>query len=84
MREKRSLDLQQSRLMSQWTIIKKDTGESRTLLHNVRLYSLQRLKQMLSEAELSVIEVYGGYDGKKFSSDSSRMIINAQKTSKIS
>jgi ubiquinone/menaquinone biosynthesis C-methylase UbiE len=77
MLEKRSLDLQQSKLISQWTIIRKDTKESRSLQHNVRLYSFQRLKQMLNMAELKVKEVYGGYYGKKFGSDSSRMIVSA-------
>jgi len=76
MLEKRSLELgQTSRLLSQWTIIRKDTREVRLLQHNVRLYTLQRLKQMLRMAELKVGEVYGGYDGKEFSLDSSRMIV---------
>jgi ubiquinone/menaquinone biosynthesis C-methylase UbiE len=80
MLEKRSLDLQQSRLISQWTIIKKGTKETRSLQHNVRLYTCQRLEKMLHEAGLTVKEVYGGYDGKKFSSDSSRMIMSAKRT----
>lgn len=80
MLEKRSLDLKTSRLLSQWTIIRKDTKEAKSLQHNVRLYDFQRLKQILSKAELKVKEVYGGYDGKKFSLDSSRMILRAEKT----
>jgi len=80
MLEKRSLDLKTSRLMSQWTIIRKDTKEVRSLQHNVRLYTLQRLKQMLSEAGLKVKEVYGGYDKKEFTLDSSRMIVLAKRT----
>ena len=79
MLEKRSLDPKQYRLISKWTIVKKDTKESRTLLHSVRLYTAQRLKQMLSEAGLRVKEVYGGYDEKKFSSDSTRMIPVAER-----
>lgn len=77
MLENRSLNLQQSRLISQWTIIKKDTKEAKSLQHNVRLYSFQRLKQMLNKAELKVKQVYGSYGGKNFSSDSSRMILAA-------
>ena len=80
MLEKRSLDLQASRLMSQWTIIRKDTGEVKSLQHNVRLYTLQTLKQMLSEAGLKIKEVYGGYDKKEFTLDSSRMIVLAERT----
>jgi len=77
MLEERSLDLQASRLLSQWTIIRKDTKEVRSLQHNVRLYSFQRLKQMLNRAGLKVNDVYGGYDGKVLSLDSSRMILCA-------
>lgn len=80
MLEKRSLNLQTSRLMSQWTIIRKGTKEVRSLQHNVRLYTLQTLKQMLSQAGLKVKEVYGGYDKKEFSPDSSRMIVSAERT----
>jgi SAM-dependent methyltransferase len=79
MLEKRFLELgKTSRLLSQWTIIRKDTKEVMLLQHNVRLYTLQRLKQMLSMAGLRVGEVYGGYDGKEFSVDSSRMIVLAR------
>jgi len=80
MLEKRSLDLQSSRLLSQWTIIRKDKKEVRSLQHDVRLYTLPGLKHMLKEAGLRVREVYGGYDKKEFNSDSSRMIVSAEKT----
>ena len=80
MLEKRSLNLQTSRLLSQWTIIRKDTKKVKALQHNVRLYTLQTIKQMLSQAGLKVKEVYGGYDKKEFSPESSRMIILAAKT----
>jgi len=80
MLEKRSLDLQTSRLLSQWTIIRKDKRGVESLQHEVRLYTLKRLKQMLRGAGLRVKEVHGGYDGKEFSSGSSRMIVSAEKT----
>jgi len=80
MLEKRSLDLSASRLISQWTIIRKDTKEVISLQHNLRLYSLQAVKQMLNEARLKVTKVNGGYDKKEFSSDSSRMIVTARRT----
>jgi len=80
MLEKRSLDLQTSRLLSQWTIIRKDTKEVRSLQHNLRLYTLESLRQMLSEAGLKVKEVHGGYDKKEFSLDSSRLIVSAERT----
>jgi ubiquinone/menaquinone biosynthesis C-methylase UbiE len=79
MLEKRSLDLQRSMLLSQWTIIRKDTKEVRHVQHNLRLYGFKRLKKMLGETGLMVEQVYGGYDKKAFSQDASRMIILAQK-----
>jgi len=80
MLERRSLDPQNSRLLSEWTIIKKDTKEVRSLQHDLRLYTSQKLKQMLREAGLRVKKVYGGYDGKEFNLESSRMIVLAEKT----
>lgn len=80
MLEKRSLDLQTSRLLSQWTIIRKDTKEVKSLQHNVRLYTFQKLKQMLKEAGLKIKEVYGDYDKKEFTLDSTRMIVLAKRT----
>jgi len=80
MLERRSLDLQTSRLLSQWTIIRKDTKEVKSLQHNVRLYTLQALKKMLNETGLKIKEVYGGYDKKEFTLDSSRMIVLAERT----
>jgi len=80
MLEKRSLDLQTSRLLSQWTIIRKDTKEVRSLQHNVRLYTLHRLEQMLREAGMKVGKVYGSYDSGEFNLDSSRMIVLTRAT----
>jgi hypothetical protein len=77
MLEKRSLDLQTSRLLSQWTIIRKNTGRVKSVQHNLRLYTFQRLAQMLNEAGLKVMEVYGSYDKKEFNIDSPRMIVSA-------
>ena len=75
MLEKRSMEMEKSRLISQWTIINKDTNEVRSLQHNVRLYKLGKMKQMLKKAGLKFERVYGGYDGKRFSSECSRMIM---------
>jgi ubiquinone/menaquinone biosynthesis C-methylase UbiE len=80
MLENRFLDRQQSQLKSQWTIIRKDTKETKSLQHIVRLYTHKRLEQMLHETGLTVKEVHGGYDGKKFSLDSSRMIMSTRRT----
>lgn len=77
--ENRILDLPKSTLLSEWTIIRKNTNEVRHIQHNLRMYSLQKLRQMLSKAGLRTMQVCGGYDKKKFSPDASRMILLAQK-----
>jgi len=53
-------------------------SEVKSLQHNLRLYTLQKLKQMLSQAGLKIEEVYGSYDKKEFSQDSSRMLVLAR------
>jgi ubiquinone/menaquinone biosynthesis C-methylase UbiE len=78
--EKRTLDIKQSRLMSEWTVIRKNTGEVRKLQHNVRLYALSKLKPMLNKVGLKVTEIYGGYEKQRFNDDSTRMIVLAEKT----
>ena len=78
MLEKRCLSQQKSRLTSQWTIIRKDSKIVRSFQHNVRLYTLRKLKKMLNNAGLKLNEVYGGYDGREFSLDSPRMILSIE------
>ena len=77
--ENRILDSRKSMLLSEWTIIEKDTNEIRHIQHNLRLYSFPKLRQMLRQAGLKIKRVYGGYDKKKFSQNASRMILLAQK-----
>jgi len=77
--ERRALDLENSRLISQWTLIQKGRGKTRSIMHEVRLYTLTRIEQLLREADLSVEEVYGGYEKQEFNLDASRMIVLAQK-----
>ena len=77
--ENRILDLRKSMLLSEWTIIRKNTNEVRHIQHNLRMYSYPKMKQMLDKAGLRIKQVYGGYDKKKFSQNASRMILLAQK-----
>ncbi len=78
--EKRLLDLKTSKLISQWILIRKDTGKRKIVQHILRLYTLSQIELLLSEARLTVKEVYGGYEKQDFNSDASRMIVHAQKT----
>jgi len=79
MLEKRSLDLKQSRLTSQWTLIRKDSGAVKSIEHNVRLYMFARIEELLNETGLTIRDVFGGYEKQEFSLDSSRMIALAEK-----
>jgi ubiquinone/menaquinone biosynthesis C-methylase UbiE len=79
MLERRSLDLRGSKLTSQWTLIRKNTGKVESVEHNVRLYAFVRIEQLLNEAGLTVKNVYGGYEKQEFTLDSSRMITIAEK-----
>jgi len=81
--EKRLLDMENSKLISHWTIIRKGTGETRSIVHEVRLYTLNQLHLLLSKAGLAIREVYGGYDNEKFDLEASRMIALAKKPIKI-
>lgn len=80
--ESRVIDTRKSMLLSEWTIIGKGTNEIRHVQHNLRLYSLPKLRRLLHKANLRIKRVYGGYDKKEFSRDASRMILLAQKTGK--
>lgn len=77
--ERRSLDLKGSRLTSQWTFIQKNTGQVRFIEHNVRLFTITRVEQLLNEAGLMVQDVYGGYEKQEFALEASRMIVLAEK-----
>ena len=79
MLEKRSVDLKESKLKSQWTLVRKKTGQVKLIEHCVRLYTFTRVEQLLNEAGLAVAELFGGYSKQEFTLDSPRMITLAQK-----
>jgi len=77
--ERRSLDLEKSKLLSHWSLIRKSNGKTESIRHEVRLYTLTRIEQLCREAGLTVREVYGGYEKQEFNLESSRMIVLTQK-----
>ena len=77
--ERRSLNLKGSKLTSQWTLVQKNTGRVRSIEHNVRLFTITRVEQLLNEAGLMVKDVYGGYEEQEFTLEASRMIVLAKK-----
>lgn len=82
MTEKRTLDLEKSRMNSTFTYYQKQ-GED--LIHQAevsldhRLYSIHEMKAMIEKAGWAYLEVYGGFDKRPFTTDSNRMVILARK-----
>jgi ubiquinone/menaquinone biosynthesis C-methylase UbiE/Holliday junction resolvase len=79
MEEKRSLDRNKMKVTSQWIVTPKDTGEQMVLTHELRLYTSEGLRQMLTSAKLAPKAMYGNYKAETYSTESSRLIILAQK-----
>ncbi len=79
MLERRSLDLKESTLRSEWTLVRKGSGAVKSIEHNVRLYTFARIEQLLNETGFTIREVFGGYEKQGFTLDSSRMIALAEK-----
>ena len=79
MEEKRSLDKEKMKVTSQWLLTPKDGGQKLVLTHELRLYTLEDLRQMLNYVGLAFKTVYGNYKAEDYSTESSRLIILAQK-----
>jgi len=79
MLERRTLHAEGSRLHSQWILLDKKSGKTRTFEHNLRLYSLSQLQKMLKQVGLTTVKVYGEYEGQEFRQDSLRLIALAKK-----
>lgn len=79
MLEKRTLDIEGSKLHSQWILLDKIDGKTRTFNHDLRLYSLAQLKGMLEAVGLTVEKVFGDYEGHEFTEGSLRSIVLARK-----
>lgn len=77
--EKRLLDLKDSKLTSRWILIGKNTSRVKSIQHTVRLFTINRVEQLLNEAGLTVKEVYGGYEKQEFTLEASRMIVLGEK-----
>jgi len=75
MLEKRTLDVKESRLYSQWVIVDKNNGKTKTFDHNLRLYPLPQLQKMLQNAGLAMEKVYGNYEEQELQQDSLRLIV---------
>jgi hypothetical protein len=45
----------------------------------VRLYNPNELKALITQAGLELLQIYGGWDAKEFSTESRRMVVIARK-----
>jgi SAM-dependent methyltransferase len=79
MEEKRSLDKEKMKVTSQWLLTPKDGGPKLFLTHELRLYTLEGLRQMLTYVGLALKTVYGNYKAEDYSRESSRLIALAQR-----
>lgn len=78
MEERRSLDEQKMKTTSQWLITPKNNGEKLVLTHELRLYTPESLRQLLTAAGLIPKVLFGNYKAEEYNADSSRLIILAQ------
>ena len=79
MRERRTLDLDGTKLHSEWILIDKSTREERIFSHNLRLYKLPQLKKMFEDTGFVIESIYGDYENRNFDPDSQRLIILARR-----
>jgi len=79
MEEKRTLDKDKMKVTSLWFVTPKDGGEKLVLRHELRLYVLEDVRQMLSSVGLAPKTVYGNYKAENYDAESSRLILLAQK-----
>jgi len=77
--EKRTLDKDKMKVTSLWFVTPKDGGEKLVLRHELRLYVLEDVRQMLSSVGLAPKTVYGNYKAENYDAESSRLILLAQK-----
>ena len=82
MEEKRNLSEDRMKVTSQWIVKPKNSGENMILIHELRLYTLDLLQQLLTLSGLTTKVVYGNYKAESFSPESTRLIILAHKLSK--
>ena len=79
MEEKRSLNEEKMKVTSQWIVTRKDNGQPLVLIHELRLYTPEGLRQMLVSGGLAPKAVYGNYKAEDFTQESPRLIILAEK-----
>ncbi len=75
--QKRTISTDGNLLHDLWTIKDKASGRFLIFDHIVRLYERSEFKGLLERTGFAVKEVYGGYEGEPFNSNSHRFILIA-------
>lgn len=76
--ETRRLDDDYKLLHSQWIILDKN-GRKHMFFHNLRLYTLKGLEDLLTGSGLRIMEVYGNYERGRLDEMAPRLILVAEK-----
>lgn len=77
--EHRELDLASSRNRVSFTVVEPDGTRRDVKGHDIRLYTLKEIIDMLGDAGLEYEKVYGGYNKEPYNIDTRRMILVARK-----
>jgi SAM-dependent methyltransferase len=75
LQQTRTFETNGERLHDSWVVRNKADGQTRIFEHVARLYTLGSLRSFLEKTGFSVDEIYGDYERKSFSPDSSRLIL---------
>lgn len=78
LQQKRTTNQNGNWLCDLWTIRDKASGQVTVFEHAVRLYAKGELEGLLAKTGFSINRVFGNYEGKSFSADSLRLILEAQ------
>ena len=78
MLETRRLDDDSMMLHSQWIILNKKGGKH-LFIHNLRLYTLKSLEDLLKAVGLNIKDVYGNYERGRLDKDAERLILVTKK-----
>lgn len=79
--EHRDINLMTSRSSITFSTLQKDGSILNSIGHHIRLYTLTEMVRLLEKANMDVKDVYGNLQKEKYSINSRRMIIVAQKNS---
>jgi SAM-dependent methyltransferase len=75
--EESTLDLRTSRVIQRQTLIEPENGPRVTKEFNLRVYTCGELSALLGRHGFGVVNIWGGVDGREYSTESRRLILLA-------